>query len=236
MFRPIRFLLILVLAALAALAGCRTAERVADTTGDAATGAAGAVGDVAGALAGVATEAYDAARRTLGASRVADDARVAVAIVGAPADTTTDVSGTVTFVELTDGVLVRYALRGLTPGEHGFHVHAVGACGPADEDGDGAVEAGGAAMGHLNPGAHEHGNPDGDGDERHAGDLGNVRAGADGRADGTRDDRVLAFDGPTSVVGKALMVHAMRDDLESDPGGMSGDRVGCGVIRLASRR
>ena len=130
---------------------------------------------------------------------------------------------------------MRYNLRGLAPGEHGFHVHAVGSCGPADEDRDGAVEAGGAALGHLNPGTHEHGGPDDDMDERHAGDLGNVRAGSDGRAEGSMEDDVLSFDGSASIVGKAIMVHAVRDDLESDPGGMSGDRIGCGVIRLAQR-
>ncbi len=229
MFRPFRLLLLLALGMLVAFAGCRTAERAAATTAD-------AVGDAAGAIAGVATDAYDAARDALGASRVADDARVAVAVVGAPADTTTGVSGTVTFVELTDGVQVRYALRGLAPGEHGVHVHAVGTCSPADADGDGAMEAGGAAMGHLNPGDHEHGAPDDDMDERHAGDLGNVRAGADGRAEGSMEDDVLSFDGPMSIVGKAMMVHSGRDDLESDPGGMAGERVGCGVIRLAPRR
>lgn len=229
MFRPFRFLLLIALMAMMALAGCRTAERVADTTGN-------AVGDAAGAVAAVATDAYDAARGALGASHVADDARVAVATITAPADTTTGVSGTVTFVELTDGVRVRYALRGLAPGEHGFHVHAVGNCGPADADGDGAVEAGGGAMGHLNPGTHTHGSPGDDMDERHAGDLGNVTAGADGHADGDMEDDVLSFDGATSVVGKAMLVHAGRDDLESQPSGAAGGRVGCGVIRLTPRR
>ena len=63
-----------------------------------------------------------------------------------------------------------------------------------------------------------------------------VRLDLDGRAEGDMEDGVLSFDGPNSVVGKAVMVHSLRDDLTSQPGGMSGDRVGCGVIRLAPRR
>ena len=35
------------------------------------------------------------------------------------------------------------------------------------------------------------------------------------------------------IQNRTVMVHANRDDLESDPGGMSGDRIGCGVISAA---
>lgn len=209
-------------------------EDAADATAKVARGAADAAEDAAGAVAGVASDAYGEAREALGDDEVADDARVAVARVSAPGDTTTSVRGTVTFVETSDGVRVRYDLMGLSPSQaHGLHVHAVGNCGPADSDNDGAVEAGGAAGGHLNPMGSDHGGPDEDRDDRHAGDLGNVQAGPDGRAMGTKMDEILAFSGATSVVGKAIMVHANRDDLESDPGGMAGGRVGCGVIELA---
>ena len=40
------------------------------------------------------------------------------------------VTGSVEFVDLGDAVEVRYNLSGLTPGEHGFHLHQTGACGP----------------------------------------------------------------------------------------------------------
>jgi len=30
--------------------------------------------------------------------------------------------------------------------------------------------------------------------------------------------------------GTALMIHAMKDDLKSDPAGNAGDRIACGVI------
>lgn len=249
--------LLLLLVAFVALPACQTTEDVAETTADTAEdaaettervarGAADAAEDAADtavesavdvgqAAADLAGDAYDEARDVLGVSRVPDDARVAVARVSAPADTSTGVTGTVTFVELTDGVRVRYDLAGLESGQHGFHIHETGSCAAADSDGDGYAEAGGAAGGHLNPQDNGHGGPDENRADRHAGDLGNVEAGADGRVTGAKNDDVLSFSGPTSVVGKAVMVHAQRDDLETDPGGTAGGRVGCGVIMEADR-
>ncbi|PYK08513.1 MAG: superoxide dismutase family protein [Verrucomicrobia bacterium] len=37
-------------------------------------------------------------------------------------------SGTVTFTEVADGVQVQAEITGLTPGNHGFHVHEFGDC------------------------------------------------------------------------------------------------------------
>lgn len=136
------------------------------------------------------------------------------------------VSGTVTFREVEDALRVRVRLEGIAPGEHGFHVHEGGSCAP-----DSAGTPGGAAGGHLNPLVSPHGPPSAEPTERHAGDLGNVTAGPDGVAAGVAVDSVLALSGPTSVVGHAVIVHAGRDDLESQPSGAAGARVGCGVVR-----
>jgi Cu-Zn family superoxide dismutase len=38
---------------------------------------------------------------------------------------------------------------------------------------------------------------------------------------------------PTEILGKALVVHAMPDDYNTQPSGGSGDRIACGVIRRA---
>src|SRR5690606_21321031 len=86
------------------------------------------------------------------------------------------VSGTVTFTPAEGGVQVTYALDGLTPGRHGFHVHENGDCGPGP---DGAP--GGAAGEHFAPLGSPHGAPADSVGQRHVGDLGNVEAGADGR-------------------------------------------------------
>lgn len=143
------------------------------------------------------------------------------------------VSGTVTFLALGDeGVQIDYDLAGLTEGEHGFHLHENGSCEP-----DSAGTPGGAAGGHFNPMESPHGAPAASPADRHAGDLGNIQvaAEANGVARGSIADSVLAFGGPTDVVGKAVILHAGADDLESQPSGDAGARVGCGVVELAER-
>ena len=136
------------------------------------------------------------------------------------------VSGTVTFRQVEDALRIRVRVEGLAPGEHGFHIHAGDSCAP-----DSAGTPGGAALGHLNPLASPHGPPSAPKLNRHAGDLGNVTAGPDGVAAGVVVDSLLALSGPTSVMGRAVIVHAGRDDLESQPSGDAGARVACGVVR-----
>jgi superoxide dismutase, Cu-Zn family len=71
--------------------------------------------------------------------------------------------------DTADGVLVRLEVKGLTPGLHAVHVHAVGKCeGPAFT----------SAGGHFNPLQRKHGlkSPDG----AHAGDLPNMLVTKDG--------------------------------------------------------
>ena len=141
------------------------------------------------------------------------------------------VSGAVEFRRLGGATEVRYTVDGLAPGEHGLHLHRVPDCG-ADSTG----EPGSAAGPHFNPLSSPHGAPAAALTDRHAGDLGNVTADAAGHAEGIAIDSVLTFDGPTDLVGRAVIVHAGRDDLETDPGGDSGARVACGVtaVRTAS--
>lgn len=136
-------------------------------------------------------------------------------------------AGTVEFVDIGDAVEIRYNLVGFTTeGMHGFHVHENGSCAP-----DSAGTPAGAAGGHFNPLASDHGAPSNAPANRHAGDLGNVEPEATGAAVGARVDSVLAFTGPTSLIGKAVVVHAGEDDLASQPSGDAGNRIGCGVIR-----
>ncbi|MEM1117241.1 MAG: superoxide dismutase family protein [Bacteroidota bacterium] len=138
------------------------------------------------------------------------------------------VSGTVAFRE-TDGALtMRIALAGLTPGAHGFHVHEGDSCGPG-EDGT----PGGAAGGHFNPLVSEHGAPADAPSDRHAGDLGNITANEEGIVAGTVVDSVLTLSGPTSAIGRAVIVHADADDLTSQPSGAAGPRVACGIVEEA---
>jgi Cu-Zn family superoxide dismutase len=125
--------------------------------------------------------------------------------------------------EVSDGVLVRLDVKGLTPGLHAVHVHAVGKCeGPAFA----------TAGGHFNPTQKKHGfkNPEG----AHAGDLPNMLVAKDGAGRfEALDDSITLKPGPSSVFdadGSALVIHAGADDYVTDPAGNSGDRVACGVI------
>ena len=147
-------------------------------------------------------------------------------------------SGTVTLTRLSDGeTSIAYEVRGLTPGPHGFHIHE-----KADFS-NGCTSAGP----HFNPFGKTHGAPEDE--ERHVGDMGNIVAGADGVAKGVLVDRLIKLEGPCSVVGRSVMVHADEDDLgrgdnsrshEKPPPngfvskvtGNAGARVACGEIKL----
>jgi len=132
-----------------------------------------------------------------------------------------DVKGTVRFVEVPPNVHIIADVTGLTPGEHGFHIHEKGDCSAPDAS---------SAGGHFNPEHKMHGGPDAS--EHHMGDLGNLMADANGRAhyDRTVNYLELAVD-PNTIDGKAVIVHAGPDDLHSQPAGNSGARVACGIIR-----
>ena len=130
------------------------------------------------------------------------------------------VAGTVTLTQVANKVQIEASLTGLTPGEHGFHVHEVGDCSAADAS---------SAKGHFNPAGKGHGHHHGP--ERHAGDLPNLVADAAGRATYRAEVDMLTLDkGPMGIVGRSLVVHADPDDYRSQPAGNSGKRVACGVI------
>lgn len=118
------------------------------------------------------------------------------------------------------GIRVIADLEGLTPNEkHGFHVHEFGDCSADDAS---------SAGGHFNPSGFLHGSPDST--TRHVGDLGNVQADAQGKAHYERVDKVIAFSGSNSIIGKSIVVHAKEDDFTTQPTGNAGARIGCGVI------
>ena len=129
-----------------------------------------------------------------------------------------DLQGTVTFIQTPEGVRVQANLTGLTAGtEHGFHVHQYGDCSASD---------GTSAGGHFNPHGADHAGPDAA--SRHVGDLGNSEATYD------RVDTQLAFEGESSIIGRAVVVHGGTDDLSSQPSGAAGPRIACGVIGIAA--
>ncbi|MBD3287876.1 superoxide dismutase family protein [candidate division KSB1 bacterium] len=130
--------------------------------------------------------------------------------------------GIVTFTKVEDGIKIVGDIENLTPGKHGFHIHTYGDCSALD-----ATSAGG----HFNPENKKHGAPTDE--DRHVGDLGNLNADENGNAHYERIDDVIAFFGPHSIIGRAIIVHAGEDDLTSQPTGNAGARVACGVIGIA---
>jgi Cu-Zn family superoxide dismutase len=130
-------------------------------------------------------------------------------------------TGTITFTQSGDKVRVAGDVRGLKPGqEHGFHIHEAGDC----TSGDGM-----SAKGHFNPQAKPHAHPSTS--ERHAGDMLALKADEYGNAhvDSTLDIITVA-PGPTSVVGRGLIVHASPDDYQTQPTGNAGARLACAII------
>jgi Cu-Zn family superoxide dismutase len=126
----------------------------------------------------------------------------------------------------TRAVEITATIRGLTPGAHGFHLHAVGKCEPDFL----------AAGGHFDPGPAS--NTDADANHPfHMGDLPNLVADRNGTARmKTTTTRVTLSDGPVSVFdadGTAIIVHGNPDQGktgEPKSGLSGGPRVACGVI------
>lgn len=132
-----------------------------------------------------------------------------------------DVAGEVRFRETDQGVRLEVMAHGLTPGEHGFHIHELGDCSAPDFT---------SAGGHFTGGVPTHGAP---GPDSHAGDLGNVEADENGTVETVIMARYVTLEpGPHSIAGRAIVIHAQPDDLTGQPSGNAGDRVACGVITL----
>ena len=135
-------------------------------------------------------------------------------------------------------VFVAPDVRGLAPGPHGLNVH--------DVAGDGSVGA------SFNPDGRPHGSPSsikkfgasachfvGEGCQwnRHAGDLGNLVADADGNAQGVEKkfkDLYVSLNPkkPECVAGKAVVVRARADDFKTEADdGDAGEIVAVGVLK-----
>jgi superoxide dismutase, Cu-Zn family len=131
--------------------------------------------------------------------------------------------GTATLTQVGGAVRILLEAKGLSPGLHAMHVHAVGKCDPPDFTSAGA---------HFNPTGKQHGalNPQGS----HAGDLPNLNIAADGSGRlETTTEQITLGTGSTSLWdtdGSALVIHAAPDDFKTDPTGNAGGRIACGVI------
>ncbi|MCL7051427.1 hypothetical protein MKW94_009822 [Papaver nudicaule] len=140
-----------------------------------------------------------------------------------------NIRGSLQFIQDSKGIThINGKITGLTPGPHGFHIHALG------DTTNGCNSTGP----HFNPLKKNHGAPTDI--ERHAGDLGNIVAGPNGVAEVSIKDTQIPLSGEHSILGRAVVVHADIDDLGrgghelSKTTGNAGARVGCGIIGLQS--
>ncbi|AAS54170.2 AGL321Wp [Eremothecium gossypii ATCC 10895] len=141
------------------------------------------------------------------------------------------VSGVVHFEQEADAAVttISWNITGFEPNtEHGFHIHEFG------DVTNGCTSSGS----HFNPFKKTHGSPEDE--NRHVGDMGNVLADANGVAVGSAKDPLIKIFGPTSILGRTVVVHAGKDDLgrggneESLKTGNAGPRPACGVIGIAN--
>jgi Cu-Zn family superoxide dismutase len=190
------------------------------------------------AVAAVAVLATVALATGIGvALATGDDDRSGRRAVAVLRDAVGERVGVAVLRERHDKLSVTAAVWRVTPGFHGFHVHAVGECVPPFT----------SAGGHFNPAGTGHGD--------HAGDLPSLLVNDDGTGQlhFVTDRLSLAdvFDGD----GSALIVHAGRDNYANVPDryhshetdtfgpdvdtlatGDAGARAACGVVEPAGHR
>lgn len=133
------------------------------------------------------------------------------------------VKGDAVFTEEDGVVTMVVVLSGLKEGEHAIHIHEKADCSAAD---------GSSAGGHWNPTNQPHGKW-GSADGYHKGDIGNLKADANGNATltMTTDEWCLdCGDNSKDLVGRAIIVHEGIDDFKTQPTGDAGGRVSCGGV------
>jgi len=135
--------------------------------------------------------------------------------------------GTVTLVDSAQGLMITPKLSGLPPGEHGFHIHDKGDCGPGMNQGKPA--AGFAAGGHYDP-AHTKKHLGPLSTAGHRGDLPVLVV--DSRGDATEPVTAPHLT-VQQIRGCSIMIHAGGDNYSDTPKplGGGGARIACGVIR-----
>lgn len=138
------------------------------------------------------------------------------------------VQGVVRFIQVdNETCVIDGTLDGLTPGDHALAIH---------ECGD--ISGGCSTVGdHFNPRNTRHGSPIDDLDDRHVGDLGNVKADESGRAQFKFSDKLVKV---SDIIGRSVAIASDPDDYgkgghpRSAINGNCGKLLSCGIIARSS--
>ena len=133
--------------------------------------------------------------------------------------------GTIGVEQIKEGLRFTPHLKGLDPGQHGFHVHEKGSCSAAEKGGK--LSAAESAGGHYDP-AHtgSHQGPERSG---HKGDLPSLQVSSSGEATTPVVAPHLTL---ADVTGRSLIIHKGGDNYSDTPAplGGGGSRIACGVV------
>ena len=135
--------------------------------------------------------------------------------------------GTLTLEDTMGGLKITPNLADLPPGDHGFHLHANGDCGPGEQNGN--KVAGLAAGGHFDPEkTGKHLGPMST--EGHKGDMPVLNVDASGKATTAVTAPHLSL---AEAQGHAFVIHAGGDNYADTPAplGGGGARIACGVVK-----
>lgn len=127
------------------------------------------------------------------------------------------------FEDTPEGLRIVVELENVPRVKHGFHIHEFGLITNGGKD----------AGGHFNPYGTQHGYLPADlFESSHAGDLGNIETGPDGKGTLFLIFPGLTLSGVTnSVAGRSVVLHEKEDDFDQ-PTGNAGARIGAGTIRI----
>jgi len=117
------------------------------------------------------------------------------------------------------GVWIYASVSGIPAGVHGIHIHEFGDLNSTD---------GLSVGGHFNPYGMNHScYPS---VQRHVGDIGNITVGSDGTGSATYWRDLITLVGANSIIGRAVVIHALFDNCVTPLTGGAGLRLLFGVV------
>ncbi len=138
------------------------------------------------------------------------------------------VNGVVNFIQKNNYLLIKYSIKNLSDGLHGFHIHK---CGDLTKGCHSGCE-------HFNPFNKKHGSLNSN--NSHAGDLGNIIS-INNIAEGIiKTNKISLNNNKKNIIGRMVIVHENIDDCgngkneESLITGNAGKRLACGIIGISN--